>query len=288
MPTQRGLGKGLGALLGESALSEPSTDGAVRLPLQKVEPNPLQPRKTFEPEALDELAASIREHGIIQPLTVRKMPNGFYQIIAGERRWRAARLAGLSEVPAVIIEADDRKAMELALIENLQRADLNPIEEAQGYQQLMQEYGMTQEQAAARVGKSRPAVANAMRLLALPQPVLELVQSGKLSAGHARALLPLKTAGEQQAVAQKVVNLQLSVRQTEAMCKKMSKVSRPVSQKPIAVDYLAECEKALSKHLGRGVKIVPGKRKGRVELEYYGEDDLQLLYEALQAIAGKG
>ena len=147
---------------------------------------------------------------------------------------------------------------------------------------------MTQEQAAARVGKSRPAVANAMRLLALPQPVLELVQSGKLSAGHARALLPLKTAGEQQAVAQKVVNLQLSVRQTEAMCKKMSKVSRPVPQKPIAVDYLAECEKALSKHLGRGVKIVPGKRKGRVELEYYGEDDLQLLYEALQAIAGKG
>ena len=288
MPTQRGLGKGLGALLGESALSEPSTDGAVRLPLQKVEPNPLQPRKTFEPEALDELAASIREHGIIQPLTVRKMPNGFYQIIAGERRWRAARLAGLSEVPAVIIEADDRKAMELALIENLQRADLNPIEEAQGYQQLMQEYGMTQEQAAARVGKSRPAVANAMRLLALPQPVLELVQSGKLSAGHARALLPLKTAGEQQAVAQKVVNLQLSVRQTEAMCKKMSKVSRPVPQKPIAVDYLAECEKALSNHLGRGVKIVPGKRKGRVELEYYGEDDLQLLYEALQAIAGKG
>ena len=288
MPTQRGLGKGLGALLGESALSEPSTDGAVRLPLQKVEPNPLQPRKTFEPEALDELAASIREHGIIQPLTVRKMPNGFYQIIAGERRWRAARLAGLSEVPAVIIEADDRKAMELALIENLQRADLNPIEEAQGYQQLMQEYGMTQEQAAARVGKSRPAVANAMRLLALPQPVLELVQSGKLSAGHARALLPLKTAGEQQAVAQKVVNLQLSVRQTEAMCKKMSKISRPVPQKPIAVDYLAECEKALSKHLGRGVKIVPGKRKGRVELEYYGEDDLQLLYEALQAIAGKG
>ena len=288
MPTQRGLGKGLGALLGESALSEPSTDGAVRLPLQKVEPNPLQPRKTFDADALDELAASIREHGIIQPLTVRKMPSGFYQIIAGERRWRAARLAGLSDVPAVIIEADDKKAMELALIENLQRADLNPIEEAQGYQQLMQEYGMTQEQAAARVGKSRPAVANAMRLLALPQPVLELVQSGKLSAGHARALLALKTPAQQQAVAQKVIALQLSVRQTEAMCKKMSKVSRPAPQKPIAVDYLAECEKALSKHLGRGVKIVPGKRKGRVELEYYGEDDLQLLYEALQAIAGKG
>ncbi|MCI5993701.1 MAG: ParB/RepB/Spo0J family partition protein [Clostridiales bacterium] len=288
MPTQRGLGKGLGALLGESALSEPSPDGAVRLPLQKVEPNPLQPRKTFEPEALDELAASIREHGVIQPLTVRKMPSGFYQIIAGERRWRAARLAGLDEVPVVIIEADDKKAMELALIENLQRADLNPIEEAQGYQQLMQEYGMTQEQAAARVGKSRPAVANAMRLLALPQPVLELVRSGKLSAGHARALLALKTPGEQHAVAQKVIALQLSVRQTEAMCKKMSKISTPAPQKPLAVDYLAECQKELSKRLGRGVKIVAGKRKGRVELEYYGEEDLQRLYEALQGIAGKG
>ena len=288
MPTQRGLGKGLGALLGESALSEPSPDGAVRLPLQKVEPNPLQPRKTFEPEALDELAASIREHGVIQPLTVRKMPSGFYQIIAGERRWRAARLAGLDEVPVVIIEADDKKAMELALIENLQRADLNPIEEAQGYQQLMQEYGMTQEQAAARVGKSRPAVANAMRLLALPQPVLELVRSGKLSAGHARALLALKTPGEQHAVAQKVIALQLSVRQTEAMCKKMSKISTPAPQKPLAVNYLAECQKELSKRLGRGVKIVAGKRKGRVELEYYGEEDLQRLYEALQGIAGKG
>ena len=288
MPTQRGLGKGLGALLGESALSEPSPDGAVRLPLQKVEPNPLQPRKTFEPEALDELAASIREHGVIQPLTVRKMPSGFYQIIAGERRWRAARLAGLDEVPVVIIEADDKKAMELALIENLQRADLNPIEEAQGYQQLMQEYGMTQEQAAARVGKSRPAVANAMRLLALPQPVLELVRSGKLSAGHARALLALKTPGEQHAVAQKVIALQLSVRQTEAMCKKMSKISTPAPQKPLADDYLAECQKELSKRLGRGVKIVAGKRKGRVDLEYYGEEDLQRLYEALQGIAGKG
>ena len=288
MPTQRGLGKGLVALLGESALSEPSPDGAVRLPLQKVEPNPLQPRKTFEPEALDELAASIREHGVIQPLTVRKMPSGFYQIIAGERRWRAARLAGLDEVPVVIIEAYDKKAMELALIENLQRADLNPIEEAQGYQQLMQEYGMTQEQAAARVGKSRPAVANAMRLLALTQPVLELVRSGKLSAGHARALLALKTPGEQHAVAQKVIALQLSVRQTEAMCKKMSNISTPRPQKPLAVDYLAECEKALSNRLGRGVKIVAGKRKGRVELEYYGEEDLQRLYEALQGIAGKG
>lgn len=287
MATQRGLGRGLDKLMGAGTLTQ-GAEGAVMLPLQKVEPNPLQPRKTFEPEQLSELADSIRMHGVIQPLTVRKMPTGFYQIIAGERRWRAARLAGLFEVPVVIIEADDKKAMELALIENLQRADLNPIEEAQGYQQLMQEYGMTQEQAAGRVGKSRPAVANAMRLLALPHEIIELVQSGKLSAGHARALLALKSADEQIVVANKVMQLQLSVRQTETMCQKMAKVV-PQAQKakPVAVDYLAECEKELSHHLGRGVKIVAGKRKGRVELEYYGEDDLQALYEALQSLTGK-
>ena len=168
MATQKGLGKGLGALFGDiNEQTETPAEGAVSLPLQKIEPNPLQPRKTFDPDELASLAESIRMHGIIQPLTVRKLPSGFYQIIAGERRWRAARLAGLSDVPVVIIEADDKKAMELALIENLQRADLNPIEEALGYQELMGTYEMTQEQAAARVGKSRPAVANALRLLSL-------------------------------------------------------------------------------------------------------------------------
>ena len=285
MTKQRGLGKGLGALLGEAALqtAEPPC-GAQLLPLQKVEPNPLQPRKNFDPDELQALADSIAMHGVIQPLTVRQLPSGFYQIIAGERRWRAARMAGLSEIPVVVIEADDKKAMELALIENLQRADLNPIEEAQGYQQLMTDYGMTQELAAERVGKSRPAVANALRLLSLCPAVLELVEQGRLSAGHARALLAIKSAPEQYAVAMKVINLQLSVRQTENMCKNLTRKPKQEQPKPIAVDYIAECEKTLSKRLSRGVRIVNGKRKGRVELEYYGEEDLQQLYELLERL----
>ena len=285
MTKQRGLGKGLGALLGEAALqtAEPPS-GAQLLPLQKVEPNPLQPRKNFDPDELQALADSIAMHGVIQPLTVRQLPSGFYQIIAGERRWRAARMAGLSEIPVVVIEADNKKAMELALIENLQRADLNPIEEAQGYQQLMTDYGMTQELAAERVGKSRPAVANALRLLSLCPAVLELVEQGRLSAGHARALLAIKSAPEQYAVAMKVINLQLSVRQTENMCKNLTRKPKQEQPKPIAVDYIAECEKTLSKRLSRGVRIVNGKRKGRVELEYYGEEDLQQLYELLERL----
>lgn len=286
MAAQRGLGKGLGALLGEAAVQTKQSDGVLMLPLQKVEPNPAQPRKTFEPEALQELADSIAVHGVIQPLTVRKLPNGYYQIIAGERRWRAARMVGLSELPCVVIEADDKKAMELALIENLQRADLNPIEEALGYRRLMQEYGMTQEVTAERVGKSRPAVANALRLLSLPQSILKLVEDGELSAGHARALLCLKDE-QQLAVAQKIINLQLSVRQTESMCRNIAKKTAVKPKPAPTVDYLAECEKTLSKALGRGVKIRPGKRKGRVELEYYGDDDLQTLYELLQNPYGK-
>ena len=286
MAAQKGLGKGLGALFGDfNEQAEQPSEGTVTLPLQKIEPNPLQPRKTFDQEELASLAESIRMHGIIQPLTVRKLPTGFYQIIAGERRWCAARLAGLSDVPVVIMEADDKKAMELALIENLQRSDLNPIEEAKGYQQLMTEYGMTQEVTAERVGKSRPAVANALRLLSLSPAVLELVEQGRLSAGHARALLTVKSAPEQYAVAMKVINLQLSVRQTENMCKNLVKATKPKQEKPIAVDYLAECEKTLSKRLGRGVRIVSGKRKGRLELEYYGEEDLQRLYELLERLS---
>ena len=290
MAKQKGLGKGLGALLGaESLRTDTPAGGAVStLPLQKIEPNPLQPRKTFAEEELDALAESIRIHGVIQPLTVRLLPNGYYQIIAGERRWRAARLAGLSQVPVVVIEADDRKAMELALIENLQRADLNPIEEAEGYQQLISQYGMTQEQAAERVGKSRPAVANALRLLSLGPEILKLVEAGTISAGHARALLVLKTDGERMAVAQKVQNLSLSVRQTEALCKKMAKPPKEAPKEaPVAVDYVAECEKELKRTLGRGVRIVDGKRKGRIELEYYGQDDLQRLYEVLQSLYGR-
>lgn len=282
----RGLGKGLGALLGDVALRTDTSD-SLYLPISQIEPYANQPRHHFDEDALQDLADSIREHGIIQPLTVRRLSSGYYQIIAGERRWRAARLAGLSDVPVVIIEADDKKAMELALIENLQRADLNPIEEALGYQELMGTYEMTQEQAAARVGKSRPAVANALRLLSLSPAVLELVKDGALSAGHARALLPVKDEAQQLSLAQKVMALGLSVRQTEALCKKLSKQTQPAKPQPPQVDYLAECEKELTAGLGRKVRIVSGKRKGRIELEYYGQEDLQQLYDALQTIRKK-
>ena len=281
MASQKGLGKGLGALLGDFS-EEPLEKSAYQLlPIYKVEPNPDQPRQDFDEEELQALADSITVHGIIQPLTVRKLASGYYQIIAGERRWRAARMANLSDVPAVIIEADDKKAMELALIENLQRQDLNPLEEALGYQTLMNEYGLTQEEAAGRVGKSRPAVANALRLC--PE-VQERVRKGELSAGHARAILQLKSEKKQQEAAQKIVALGLSVRQAELLCKNMSKEPVPRKKEVFAVDYVAECEKSLSKHLGRGVKIVNGKRKGRFELEFYGQEDLQNLLNALMKI----
>ena len=284
MASQKGLGKGLGALLGDFTEEPLEKSAYQQLPIYKVEPNPEQPRQDFDEEELQALADSITVHGIIQPLTVREMPNGYYQIIAGERRWRAARMANLSDVPAVIIEADDKKAMELALIENLQRQDLNPLEEALGYQTLMNEYGLTQEEAAGRVGKSRPAVANALRLLGLCPEVQERVRKGELSAGHARAILQLKSEKKQQDAAQKIVALGLSVRQAELLCKNMSKEPVPQKKEVFAVDYVAECEKSLSKHLGRGVKIVNGKRKGRFELEFYGQEDLQNLLDALMKI----
>ena len=285
MASNKGLGKGLGALLGDFG-DEPLEKSAYQLlPIYKVEPNPDQPRQDFDEEELQALADSIEIHGIIQPLTVRELSSGYYQIIAGERRWRAARLANLSEIPAVIIEADDKKVKELALIENLQRQDLNPVEEALGYQSLIEEYGLTQEDAAKRVGKSRPAVANALRLLALSPEILEMLRSGKLTAGHARAVLVLKSEKKQLEAAQKISALGLSVRQAELLCKNMVK-EVPQKKEPeiFAVDYVAECEKQLSKQLGRGVKIVNGKRKGRFELEFYGQEDLQLLLDALMKI----
>lgn len=281
---QRGLGRGLGALIDDFSVPE-SAQAVTSLPLQKVEPNPNQPRHRFDEEELQALADSISEHGILQPLAVRKMDGGFYQIIAGERRWRAARLAGLQEVPVVVVEADDKTVMELALIENLQRQDLNPMEEAEGYRVLTEEYGLTQEEAAARVGKSRPAVANALRLLALPDEVRELVEKGELSAGHARAILSLPTKTKQKTAAQRILALRLSVRQAEAMCKRLAaEEKKPEPPKHTGVDYVAECEKALSRRLDRKVRIVNGKRKGRFELEFYGEDDLQRLYEILLAL----
>ena len=284
MASKKGLGKGLGALLEDFGTEAVETSAYRTLPIYKVEPNPNQPRQDFDPEELEALADSIRTHGIIQPLTVREMPNGYYQIIAGERRWRAARLAEVSEVPAVVLEADDKKVMELALIENLQRQDLNPVEEAMGYQSLMEEYGLTQEEAAKRVGKSRPAVANSLRLLGLCSPVLELVRKGELTAGHARAVLTLKSEKLQMEAAKKIISLSLSVRQAETLCKNMAKEPAPKKEPDFAVDYVAECEKNLSKALGRGVKIINGKRKGRFELEFYGEEDLQNLLDALMQL----
>ena len=279
----KGLGRGLGALLGD--FSEPTAQPQT-LPIQNVEPNPLQPRKAFDEEELQQLADSIREHGIIQPLAVRLGENGVYQIIAGERRWRAARLAGLQEVPVYILQADDRAVMELALIENLQRQDLNPIEEAGGYKTLMEEYGLTQEETAARVGKSRPAVTNALRLLSLPLPLQDMLVAGTLSPGHARAILSLRSEAMQLSAAQKVQALHLSVRQTETLCRHMERAAQEeaAEPQPLTVNYIAECEKDLSRRLGRKVKIVNGKRKGRFELEFYGQDDLQRLLELLKAL----
>lgn len=284
LASNKGLGKGLGALLGDFTDETPESSAYQLLPLYKVEPNPDQPRNDFDEEELQALADSISQHGVIQPLTVRQLETGYYQIIAGERRWRASRIAGLTEIPAIILEADDRKAMELALIENLQRQDLNPVEEALGYQSLMKEYGLTQEEVAAQVAKSRPAVANALRLLSLCPEVLEQVKSGTLTAGHARAILTLKSEKQQQEAAKKIIALNLSVRQAETLCKNMAKEPAPKKEPTLAVDYVAECEKNLSKQLGRGVRIVNGKRKGRFELEFYGEDDLQNLLDALMKL----
>ena len=284
-----GLGRGLNALLGDPELPAQG-EGAVSLPISQVEPGLNQPRKHFDEGALADLADSIRIHGIIQPLTVRRLASGYYQIIAGERRWRAAKSAGLSEIPAVIIEADDRKVMELGLIENLQREDLNPAEEARGYQTLMEEYGLTQDQVARQMGKSRPAVANTLRLLALPDELMELLEDGSLSAGHARAILALPSPALQREAAKKVIKDQLSVRQTEALVKVMQK-GKPDKPKPAEESlslYLGELEKDLSGRLGRKVRIAHRGKKGRIELEYYGSQDLEGLLALLQGLQGAG
>ena len=272
-----GLGRGLGALLGDDVMKTESS-GSLSLPISQVETCSSQPRKRFDDESLQELADSISQHGIIQPLTVRKLSSGYYQIIAGERRWRAARLAGLQEVPVIVIEA------ELAMIENLQREDLNPMEEAAGFQSLIESYHMTQEEAAQRVGKSRSAVTNALRLLGLTPSVRKLVEEGKLSAGHARALVPLSPS-LQESAANAIVSGGLSVRQTEALVKRLSAEKKEAQVKdPDEVDYLAEAQNELKARLCRGVKIVPGRKKGRIELEYYGVDDLNDLLDALAVI----
>lgn len=286
MAKEKGMGKGLSALLGENFSADFSTPSST-LPISEIECCQNQPRKNFDQEKLQELADSIRQHGLIQPLTVRKLSSGYYQIIAGERRWRAARLAGLEEVPAVIIEADDQKAMELAMIENLQREDLNPIEEAEGYRALTETYGMTQAQAAESVGKSRSAVANSMRLLELEESIRKAVEEGIISAGHARALLALSPALRLKAV-DAIIKEHLNVRQTEQLVKRMQSEENlkklVPEKKESAVDYAAEAAKSLSTRLGRACHISHGRKKGKIEIEYYGVDDLNNLLEALESL----
>lgn len=284
-----GLGKGFGALLGESLMAaEEESGGVSTLPMTLIEPNREQPRKRFTPETMHELTRSIEMHGVVTPITVRKTDSGYYQIIAGERRWRAARSAGLTEIPALVIEADDKTVMELALIENLQREDLNPIEEAQGYHSLMQEYGLTQEQVAERVGRSRPAVANALRLLSLPGEAQELLADGTLSAGHARAVLAIKDeALRTHDVLEKMAGM--SVRQAEKYAKSLQKEPdpqpEPQTEAVFEPDYTAALAERLEHTLGRRVRIEQGKSSGTVSLAFYGDDDLERLVAALETLS---
>ena len=284
----KGLGTGLGVLFGQDEENEKDSQ-LLTLPISKVEPRLEQPREYFDQEALQELADSIAQYGLIQPITARKLDSGYYQIIAGERRWRAARLAGLQEVPVRVIEADDRRTAELALVENLQREDLNPVEEAKGYRTLMEEYGLTQEETAKSVGRSRPAVANALRLLSLSKPVLELLEKGELSAGHARALVPIQDGEKQLAAAKEVIDKALSVRKTEQLAGRMCREDRQTGKEDsggVKVDYCAEVSRQLSAALGRKVRLVDGKKTGRIEIDFYGADDREALISLLEK-AGK-
>ena len=284
--SKKGLGTGLGAQLGGDIVAESGAKQAT-LPIAKVEPKADQPRSHFDEVALRELSDSIAQHGMIQPITVRKLPTGYYQIIAGERRWRAARMAGLTEVPVNIIEADDRLAAELALVENLQRTDLNPVEEARGYQTLIKVYGLTQEEAAQSVGKSRPAVTNAMRLLALPEEVLTMLEEGELSAGHARALLAIEDDAVKIEAAKLIVAKGMSVRQTEALAVSLGRKKEKEDKKPAGIDYLALAAKQLEDSLGRRVKMTEGKNGGKIEIDYYDADDREALMDALRSIGNR-
>lgn len=282
---KKGLGTGLGALFGEDIFEEENQE-IMTLPITKVEPRKEQPREYFDEAALQELSESIAQFGLIQPIVARKLDTGYYQIIAGERRWRASRMAGLKEVPVRIIEADDRRTAELALVENLQREDLNPIEEAKGYKTLIEVYGMTQEEAAKSVGRSRPAITNSMRLLSLSNEMLTLVETGKLSAGHARALVPITDAKKQLAAANEVIDKGLSVRKTEELAAKAQRPEAPAKPKSsgLSVDYAAEVSKELTALLGRRVQLTDGKKTGKIELEFYGSDDREALIEKLKKL----
>lgn len=276
-----GLGKGLDALFLENSAEEAGK--VVSLRLSEIVPNRAQPRKQFDEDALAELADSIAQHGVIQPLLVRPLADGTYQLVAGERRWRASRMAGLTEVPVTVREMTDKEAAQLALIENLQREDLNPMEEANGYRTLMETYELTQEETARVVNKSRPAVANALRLLNLPTAVAGLVENGRLSAGHARTVLAFETEEEQTAAAEEAVAKGLSVRELERMVKNAKK--KAAEEKPVTAfaknSFYSEVELALAEHLGRRVQVIEGKKGGLLQLEFYDEDDLKGLANQL-------
>ena len=275
-----GLGKGLDALFIDNSTEE---NGDKLVNINDIEPKRDQPRKHFDEEALKELADSIAMHGVIQPLLVRPLSDGGYQLIAGERRWRASRMAGLSQVPVVVKEMTDEEAMELALIENLQREDLNPIEEAEGFKLLMDTYSLTQEQAAEKVGKSRPAVANALRLLSLPGAVLDMVKQGIISSGHARTLIPLTDEKLIIKLAEEISQKELSVRETERIVKTLLKPKSEIVKKKSKRDpYYDECEIAIREELGRKAKInVSRGNKGSIEIEFFSKEDLQSILEAL-------
>lgn len=279
---RKALGTGLGVLFGEEDLNEGGDITVV--PIGRIEPRQDQPRDIFDEEKLGELADSIARYGVISPITVRKLESGFYQIIAGERRWRASRLAGLDEVPVRIIDADDKRTAEIALVENLQREDLNALEEARGYKTLMEDFGLTQEEAAQSVGKSRPAVANALRLLNLCPEVIKLVESNELSAGHARAILPITDAALQLRAANEIISKGLSVRKAEQLTKAVLQPPKPKREPSSGIDYGREVSDALSKALGRRVNLLEGKTGGKIILEYYNADDREALIEQLKRI----
>lgn len=280
MAKGKGLGRGLDALIPTEA-NDPSK-APVGVRLSDIEPNPRQPRQDFDAAALEELAQSIRENGVITPITLRKTGDT-YQIIAGERRWRASRMAGLHEIPAIVLDVDEQTGYALALIENLQREDLNPMEEAEGYRRLIQELGLTQEQAAQRVGVSRPAVTNALRLLNLPVSVSALLREKKLSAGHARALLPLETPERMEQAAAVVLEQQLSVRQTEVLVKQLLKTPRQAKEQAPDI-YVRDLERSMSALTGHRITIRHGAKKGTLTIEYYGNDDLDAVCQALRGV----
>lgn len=280
MAIKRGLGRGLDALYDNTEAAEAEQKDLIELRISMIEPNHDQPRKDFDEDALITLSNSIAEHGIIQPIIVSPSENGFYKIIAGERRWRAAKMAGLREIPAIVRTYEKQKAAEVAMLENLQREDLNPIEEAEGYKNLMENFGLTQESLSRSLGKSRSAIANSVRILSLPQNIIDMVRNGLISEGHARTLLSIEDDAEKQRLAEKIINGKLSVRDTEKIAGE-KKTAKKIAEKKEISPEIKEMEKRLSDNFGSKVKIITGRKKGKIEIEYYGNDDFTRIMEKL-------